>query len=157
VLADTGNEKALGPSAPVGLEIPAIGLRTDVVPIGSRPERALDGPAAGGDAPVAWDRGSPAPGEAGSSVMAGHVDAAFSQLRLLRPGDQILVHRADGALVRFVVTGVGRYPRKAFPNERVYGPHDHPELTLVTGGGAVDRNRRSDGSNLIVYARSLPD
>lgn len=157
MLADAGKEKALGPSAPVGLEIPAIGVRTDVVPIGSRPERALDVPPAGADAPVAWDCRSPAPGEAGSSVMAGHVDAAFSRLRLLRPGDEILVRRADGVLVRFAVTGVALYPRKAFPNERVYGPRDHPELTLVTGGGTFDRNRRSYGSNLIVYARSVPD
>jgi hypothetical protein len=157
VLADARKEKALGPSAPVGLEIAAIGVRTGVVPIVSRPERALDVPAAGADAPVSWDRRSPAPGEAGSSVMVGHVDAAFSRLRLLRPGDEILVHRADGSLVRFVVTGVGLYPRKAFPNERVYGPRDHPELTLVTCGGTFDRNRRSYGSNLVVYARSVPD
>ena len=168
MLADAAKEQTLGPSAPVGLEIPAIGLRADVVPIGSRPERALDEPAGvpvggadapvgGADAPVGWDRRSPAPGELGSSVMVGQVEAAFAGLRLLRPGDEILVRRADGSLVRFVVTGIGLYPRKAFPNERVYGPRDHPELTLVTRGGTIDRNRRSYGSNLIVYARSVPD
>jgi len=186
VLADAAKEQTLGPSAPVGLEIPAIGLRADVVPIGSRPEWALDepagvpvrgadapvggagapvggadapawAPAGGTDAPVGWDRRSPVPGELGSSVMVGQVEAAFAGLRLLRPGDEILVRRADGVLVRFVVTGIGLYPRKAFPNERVYGPRDHPELTLVTRGGTIDRNRRSYGSNLIVYARSVPD
>ena len=179
MLADAAKDQTLGPSAPVGLEIPAIGLRADVVPIGSRPERALDEPAGvpvgdadalvgsadapagvpagGADAPVGWDRRSPAPGELGSSVMVGEVEAAFAGLRLLRPGDEILVRRADGSLVRFVVTGIGLYPRKAFPNERVYGPRDHPELTLVTRGGTIDRNRRSYGSNLIVYARSVPD
>ena len=163
MLADARKEKAPGSSAPVGLEIPAIGVRADVVPIVSRPERALDVPAASADAPVAWDRRSPAPGEAGSSVIVGHVDAAadgpaaFSRLRLLRPGDEIVVHRADGVLIRFVVTGVGLYPRKAFPNERVYGPRDHPELTLVTCGGTFDRNRRSYGSNLLVYARRVQD
>jgi sortase (surface protein transpeptidase) len=162
VLADARKEKALGLSVPVGLEIPAIEVRADVVPIGSRPERALDVPAASVDAPVAWDRRSPAPGEAGSSVIVGPVDTAadgpavFSRLRLLRPGDEILVHRADGVLVRFVVTGVGLYPRKAFPNERVYGRRDHPELTLMTCGGAFDLHRRSYGSNLVVYARSTP-
>jgi sortase (surface protein transpeptidase) len=150
VLADAGKEQVLGPSAPVGLEIPAVGVRTEVVPIGSRPERALDVPAAGADEPVAWDRRSPAPGEPGSAVMAGHAGAAFSRLRLLRPGDEIVVRRADGVLVRFVVTGVGLHPRKAFPNERVHGPRDHPALTLVTRGGSY-------GSNLVVYARSVPD
>jgi hypothetical protein len=215
VLADAAREQTLGPSTPVGLEIPAIGVRVDVVPIGSRPERALDVPVSFADAPVsgvamavpipgadmavagvdtavagvdtavagvdtavagvdtavagvdtavagadtavAWDRWSAAPGELGSSVMVGRVDAAFAGLRLLRPGDEILVRRADGVLVRFVVTGVGIYPQKAFPNQRVYGSRDHPELTLVTRGGTVDRNRRSYGSNLVVYARSVPD
>ncbi|MCU7729195.1 sortase [Actinoplanes sp. KI2] len=157
MLADARKEKALGPSVPVGLEIPAIGVRTDVVPIGSRPERALDVPAASADAPVGWDRRTPAPGEAGSSVIVGQADAvadgpaAFARLRLLRPGDEILVDRADGVRVRFVVTGVGLYPRKAFPNERVYGHRDHPELTLVTRGGTIDN------TNLVVYARSVPD
>ena len=154
--------RTIGGNVPVRLEIPAIDVRADVVPVGARPERALESPAPSGNAPVAWYRESPAPGETGSAVIVGHVEAAhdgppaFSRLRLLRPGDEILVGRADGVSVRFVVTGVALYPTKAFPNERVYGPREHPELTLVTYGGGFDRNRLSYTTNLIVYARSVP-
>ncbi|MFI5897905.1 sortase domain-bontaining protein [Actinoplanes sp. NPDC051513] len=156
MLTDAGGRpeqaRAPGPSAPVELQIPAIELRTAVVPIGLRPDRTLDLPAPGEDAPAAWYRGSPTPGENGSSVIAGRVDSAehgpavFHRLRLLRPGDEIQVRRADGSEVRFVVIGVGLHPKKAFPNERVFGPRDYPVLTLVTSGGAHP-------ANVVVFAR----
>ncbi|WP_433360326.1 sortase domain-containing protein [Actinoplanes sp. CA-142083] len=153
MLTDAGGKpeqtRAAGPSAPVALEIAAIELRADVVPIGLRPDRSLDVPPPGPGEPAGWYQHSPAPGEKGSSVIAGHVDggSVFHRLRLLRPGDEIVVRRADGAEPRFVVIGVGIYPKKAFPNERVYGPRDYPVLTLVTIGGP-------HGANLVVFART---
>jgi sortase (surface protein transpeptidase) len=139
--------RELGRSVPVGLEIPAIGVRTDVVPIGLRPDRALEAPA-----PAAgWFHQSPAPGEPGAAVIAGPADsddgpAVFHQLRLLRPGDEILVRRGDGLTVCFAVTAVGLYPRDAFPGDLVHGPREHPELTLVTRSSAY-------AANVVVFAR----
>lgn len=123
--------------APIGLEIPAIGLRTAVVPIGPRPDSHLD--ALLGDLPVAWHRESAEPGAAGASVIVGHVEG----LRLLRPGDQIVVRRADGGEGRFAVTRIGLYPEHAFPTEP-----GHPGLTLITPG--------TYSGNLVVFADSLP-
>jgi len=45
--------------------------------------------------------GTPAPGEAGSSVIAAHRDTHFSFLRDVRPGDKIRVTRGDGAIYWF--------------------------------------------------------
>jgi sortase (surface protein transpeptidase) len=146
---------------PVRLEIPAIDLTADVVAIGLGPDGNLDVPSPRGDATVAWYQGSPTPGEAGSAVLVGHVDAPaggtaiFAQLRLLRPGDQAAVGRADGSVVAFAVTGIARYPKDHFPGDRLQGPRDYPALTLMTCGG-VDHDRPAHGSNLIVFARGVP-
>ncbi len=45
--------------------------------------------------------GTPAPGEAGSSVIAAHRDTHFSFLRDVRPGDEIRVTRGDGMIFWF--------------------------------------------------------
>jgi sortase (surface protein transpeptidase) len=148
--------RVLGPSMPARLEIPAIGVSTVVVPIDVRPDGTLDVPPPIGDAPAAWYRGSPTPGERGPSLIAGHAEAAdgapavFYRLRLLRPGDRIVVRRADHGEARFAVAGVGIYPTVALPADHSYGAPDQPTLTLVTVGGTQDRS-------LMVSARLLPD
>jgi hypothetical protein len=55
-----------------------------------------------------WYKLGPSPGQQGSAVIIGHVDnyqgpAVFFKLRLLRPGNRILVRLADGVTVRFAV------------------------------------------------------
>lgn len=136
MLADAGSDQksTLGPSVPVGLAIPAIGVQCALVPTAQGLEHALDGPAA-------WRSDSPAPGEPGLSVLAGHID----RLRLLRPGDELVIRRADGSEVRFTVTQVGLYPEGAFPAESAGAPRDHAELALITHG--------SYSGNLVVFAR----
>jgi hypothetical protein len=118
VLAGAGGRPVLGPSVPVGLDISSIGVRTAVTAIGLRPDRTFDAPAPRSDAPAGWFRRTPTPGEPGASVIVGPADAddgpaVFHRLRLLRPGDEIVVRRADGGDVGFTVTAVGRYPRAA--------------------------------------------
>jgi sortase (surface protein transpeptidase) len=92
-------------------------------------------------------------------VIAGHVDSAdrpgaFFPLRAVVPGDPIRVTRADGSVVRFVVTRVARFPKSAFPTAEVYGTTPDAELRLVTCGGAFDRAARSYVDNVVVFARA---
>ncbi len=47
---------------------------------------------------------SPAPGEAGTSIIAAHRDTHFAFLRDIAPGDEVVVERADGSLAYFRVT-----------------------------------------------------
>ena len=49
--------------------------------------------------------GTPKAGERGAAVYAAHRDTHFAFLAKVRPGDEILVTRADGQLARFEVTG----------------------------------------------------
>lgn len=144
--------------APTRVRVPSLAIDAAVEGVGVDSLGALAVPADG--ATAGWYAAGPAPGAAGPAVLAGHVDgggrpAVFARLGELRPGDDVLVDRADGTTVRFVVTRVGRHPKDAFPTAAVYGPTTGPELRLVTCGGAFDRAAGSYLDNVVVWARPV--
>jgi sortase (surface protein transpeptidase) len=141
--------------APAGVRVPAIGMDSALVLLGVDAERRLVPPEDFGTA--GWFAEGPVPGAPGPAVIAGHVDsyegpAVFSRLHELTPGDEVLVDRADGSTARFEVRSVQRYPKDAFPTERVYGPTPRSELRLITCGGAFDTGARSYEDNVVVSA-----
>jgi hypothetical protein len=81
----------------------------------------------------------------------------FYRLRDLRPGDQILVVRADRRVVRFAVDSLASHPKQALPSEAVYGATTAPALRLITCAGSFDRASRSYRDNLVVSATRVPD
>jgi sortase (surface protein transpeptidase) len=112
------------------------------------------------DPPVVagWYAPGTRPGDPGSAVILGHVDskhapAVFYRLRELRRGDEVLVGRADGSTLRFVVQRTQQYPKARFPTDDVYYPTLTPELRLVTCGGEFDSSWGHYLSNIIVFAR----
>jgi Sortase domain len=143
-------------SKPVRLEIPAIGVSTSLLRLGLEPDGAMEVPGDFGRA--GWFAEGPAPGQVGPSVIAGHVDsrtgpAVFYRLRDLRPGDPVLVERADGSRLRFLVERARGFPKTTFPTQDVFGPVPAAELRLITCGGEFDRARGSYRDNLVVFAR----
>jgi len=143
---------------PVGLIIPAIGVRTRLIRLGTTGRGALQVPRA--TTVAGWYTRSPVPGAVGASVIAGHVDSyagpgVFFRLRLLLPRDRIYVRRADGALAVFRVTSVRTYLKSRFPSAAVYGPAPGPQLRLITCGGAFDPVTRSYLANVVVYAAGV--
>jgi sortase (surface protein transpeptidase) len=146
-------------AAPVGLVIPAIGVRTPLIRLGRTPSGALQVP--GTTAVAGWYTGSPRPGEIGAAVIAGHVDSylgpgVFFRLRLLRRGNLVLVRRANGSLVAFRVVQARLYLKASFPTAAVYGPAPAAELRLITCGGTFDPATGSYLSNVIVSAIEVP-
>lgn len=147
---------APGPAAdPVRVRVPGIGVDSPLERLGVDAAGALETPA--DYARAGWFDGGPAPGDVGPAVLAGHVDstagpAVFWRLRDLRPGDEVLVDRADGTTARFTVTRVERHPKDAFPTDEVYGPTPDAQLRLVTCGGEFDRAARSYRDNVVVFA-----
>jgi Sortase domain len=142
-------------SPPVRLAIPAIGVATPLVRLGLEADGGMQVPADFGRA--GWFTGGPAPGQLGPSVIAGHVDsrtgpAVFYRLRELRPGQAILVERADGSRLRFVVEQARSYPKERFPTAAVFGPVPETALRLITCAGGFDRARGSYRDNLVVSA-----
>ncbi|NUS45654.1 MAG: class F sortase [Mycobacteriaceae bacterium] len=141
-------------STPVGLHIPAIGVRTKLTRVGSGADGTVHLPHTPDIA--GWFDGGPAPGEAGSAVLLGHRDShrgpgVFFHLHRLRPGDILEIARADGTAARFMVHGVATYPTSAFPADLVYGPHGGSSLQLVSCGG-VNRHSHHNDSHVVVYA-----
>jgi sortase (surface protein transpeptidase) len=149
---------SLGPSVPVHLDIPAIGVSTPLMALGLNADGTIAVPPLRHDAPAGWYRYRPTPGEFGPAVILGHVDTArdgpavFYRLRDLRHGDTVTVGRLDGSTAVFTVTQVVQYPKLEFPTEAVYGAVDHPALRLITCGGTFDPINRQYRGNVIAYA-----
>jgi hypothetical protein len=143
-------------SSPVRLEVPAIGVAARVVRLGLGPDGAMQVP--GDFAAAGWFAGGPVPGQLGPAVIAGHVDsrtgpAVFYRLGELRPGDVVVVERADGSRLRFLVEGADRFPKAGFPTAAVFGPVPSAALRLITCAGDFDRASGHYLDNLIVSAR----
>jgi hypothetical protein len=145
---------------PVRLEIARIGVDTALQQLGQDGGGAVEvptGPRQWEDAGWYAGEGGTRPGDPGSAVILGHVDskrgpAVFYRLRELRAGDPVVVVRADGSRVRFVVERVEQYPKRRFPTEDVYYPTLSPKLRLVTCGGAFDPAAGHYRDNVIAFA-----
>lgn len=132
-------------AAPTAIAIPAIGAASTLIPTGiDQATGVLEVPDVRTPEQASWWDGSPEPGAPGPAVILGHVDGGgregvFFRLRDLEPGDEVLVDRADGSRIRFVVDNVLHLPKSDFPTGQVYGDVPRPELRLITCGGDFDR------------------
>jgi Sortase domain len=154
--------RAKGPwlshSVPLSVDIPAIGVHSELLRLGMNADGSIQVPSlttSAGEA--AWYKYSPTPGQIGASVIEGHVDsyqgpAVFFQLGALRPGDVIDVTLADGVTAIFRVTGVRDYLKAEFPTRVIYGPTDFAALRLITCGGVFDYATGHYLSSTVVFA-----
>ena len=141
-------------SAPVALQIPAIGVQVSLTTLGLNPDRTVEVPTDFRQA--GWFGLGPTPGQVGSAVILGHVDsykgpAVFFRIRALQAGDQVNVTLVDGATAHFAVTAVAMYAKDQFPAQQVYASHGDSALQLVTCGGSFDTQSRSYRSNIVAY------
>jgi hypothetical protein len=139
---------------PVRVEVPAVGLKAAVVAVGVGVDGSIDVPT---PSIAGWYRLGAAPGAAGPAVLVGHVDwmsgpAVFYDLTGVRAGDEVLVGRADGSVVRFVVNRISEVRKAAFPTNAVFAPTIRPALRLITCWGAFDAHSRHYLDSLIVWA-----
>lgn len=147
-------------AAPVRVEIPSVGIVSDLERLGLAADGAIRTPddwdAAG------WYRRGPRPGQQGAAVILGHVDsktgpAVFYRLSELRAGDRITVTRADGTVAVFETNRVEQHSKTRFPTDDVYYPTPQPTLRLVTCGGEFDADAGSYRDNLVVFARLVAE
>jgi sortase (surface protein transpeptidase) len=145
------------PAAPTRIVVPALGLDSALIPLGTGPAGELQPP----ESPdvAGWFAGGAVPGQPGPAVVAGHVDShsgpgVFFRLAELRPGDRIDVLSPDGPAA-FRVSWTEAIAKTEFPTDRVYGPTPVPELRLVTCGGTFDRGTGHYRGNVIVHAELL--
>ncbi|GGH90797.1 class F sortase [Arthrobacter liuii] len=157
--APAAEPPVLARSQPVAMEVPSIGLRTELLSLGLRPDGSLEVPQdTGNGAPAGWYSGSPTPGERGPAVVLGHVNAlgghkgVFADLRRLAPGAEVSVARADGSTAVFVIDHGATYSKENFPTVEVYGNTAGSELRLITCDG-YDPTTGLFEDNFVIYAR----
>ncbi|MFE1174561.1 sortase domain-bontaining protein [Streptomyces sp. NPDC058773] len=168
---------AAATTRPVRITIDALGLRGAALT-----ERGLDGdglltaPPYTSPAPVGWYAEGPQPGEAGAALLVARAGddraaadrgpgarrAVFRHLTRLRPGQQVVIQRADGSTARFTVEDVQMHDRHRFDPRKAYAAHDRgrPELRLIADDSGADADRRprqhgTDGGNVIVVSAYL--
>jgi Sortase domain len=146
----------LPPSPPVELTVPRMVIQARVVPLGLDSAGRLETPPMSRPHITGWYANGPSPGERGTSVLVGHRDttkgpAIFLNLDALRPGDPVDVTREDRSVAEFTVDSVHTYARSSFPDKKVYGDAQRPELRLLTCGGHFDR-ASGYSANVVVFA-----
>ena len=145
-------------SMPVAVNIPAIGVHSKLLHLGDNSDGTIQVPSlTTQDGQAAWYKYSPTPGQAGTSLIEGHVNsyqgaAVFFRLGALHPGDSIDVRLADGITAVFRVTGVRQYLKSRFPAKTIYGATGFAALHLITCGGVFDYTTRSYLSSTVVFA-----
>jgi hypothetical protein len=145
-------------SEPVSIDIPAIGVQSNLLRLGLNPDGTIQVPPLyAKPSQAGWYEYSPTPGQIGSSVIEGHIDtyqgpSVFFRLGALHPGNQVDVTLADGTVAIFKVTGVRSYPKTSWPWHVVFGSADYPALRLITCGGTFDYSTRQYLSNTVVFA-----
>ncbi|GAC1381708.1 MAG: hypothetical protein NVSMB43_22850 [Pseudarthrobacter sp.] len=149
---------ALPASIPVRVEVPSIGVDAALTPLGKQANGEVQTPSGEPGSPGGWYQDSPTPGQTGSAVILGHVNATnsdvclFYRLHELAPGQTITVTRADHTAAVFTVDKVDVYHKSTFPTVKVYQNADGPEVRLITCGG-FNPATREYLDNTVVYAR----
>ncbi len=157
-IAAGGRGPSLRRSPPLSVDIPAIGVHSELLRLGVNPDGTIQVPSLFGRAnEAAWYKYSVTPGQIGASVIEGHVDsyqgpAVFFRLGALRPGNRVVVKLADGITAVFRVTGVRQYAKINFPAKVIYGDSRRAALHLITCGGAFDYTTGHYLSSTVVFA-----
>ncbi len=142
-------------AAPVAIRIESIGASAPVDPLGLNRDGTLEVPTDFQRA--GYYTGRSMPGAIGPAIIVAHIDsktgpAVFYRLRDLKPGADVVVTRADGTEVVFVVDRLEQHRKNAFPTDAVYGPTPDATLRLITCGGSWDAAAGHYRDNTIAFA-----
>ncbi|MFD8717495.1 class F sortase [Streptomyces sp. NPDC059629] len=148
--------EALPRSTPTRLIIPKISVDAPFTTLTIGSSGQLQPPPADDINLVGWYSRGVSPGEAGTAIIAGHVDtkisaAVFARLDELGRGDRFTVDRADGTKADFVVDDADTFAKDDFPSERVYADTRRPEVRLITCAGDYDHDVKDYTENLVVF------
>ena len=151
-----GNSVVTGATAspPVAVAIPALGVRARIVPEGIGPGGALDIPP---PAEVGWYDQGPAPGQDGTTVLAGHIDdhgvaGAFLRLNDLQAGATVRVTTASGRVAAYTVTERRMLPQDDLASSGLLSQQGAPELVMISCGGDYDEATHLYLDNIVIVA-----
>lgn len=147
--------RAVRSAEPVRLKIPALGIDTEIVPVGLTANGDMDTPKSAVWA--GWFKYGSAPGESGSAVIAGHINTRytshgiFEHLADIQTGDDVYVTNAGGQTFHFTVTGKNDVAYNA-PTESIFAKTGTPRLELITCDGIWMPAKHVYAERLVVSA-----
>lgn len=125
---------------PVEMEIPRIGVKAPVVPVGTEADGKMQSPTGAVD--IGWWKGR-RPGM-GNALFAAHVNwngalGTFYRLKELREGDEIIV-RGDGQTMTYRIAWVRNFSGGIDATDLLGNKSGEQIATLITCGGQFDRS-----------------
>ena len=137
---------------PAELEIPRLGVRAPIVPVGTEADGTMASPGSGVD--VGWWSGRK-PGE-GNALFDAHVDwggkpGPFARLSELKPGDEVIVRGADGD-VTYRISWLRKFDRNIDATEILGNASGEQVATLITCFGPFDRSIGTRRERLVARA-----
>jgi hypothetical protein len=143
------------PGAALPTQLAIAGRSVAIAPVGAHGQE-LDLP----DAPDMvgwWSSGAVPAQQAGSVLIAGHIDSArwgigiLSLLTTLQPGSVIAIKDTDDRTWSYRMIARRAYAKNALPAD-LFTTNGSARLVLLTCGGRFDRIRQQYDRNLVVYA-----
>lgn len=147
--------------APTRIRIPSIGVDAAIKRVALAADGSMDVPKRPLD--TAWYELGPRPGEAGSALIAGHVDwwygarGVFADLEKVKAGDRLTVRDDRGSVATFVVRDRRLYDAEADATEVFTSSDGQAHLNLVTCAGAWDKSAKQYARRLVVFTDKVTD
>lgn len=151
----------LAPADPDDIEIPQLGVRSTLIPLGLTPNGELRTPDVKRPEQAGYyrqGRNGVLPGAIGPALIAAHRDGAgrkgaFHRLGELRDGDTFHVDLKDRTRLTFTVYRVLHIDKGSFPTGEVFQDTLGPEARLVTCSGEFLGGRTGYKDNTIIFAK----
>lgn len=147
----------VAPDLPRYLKIPKLGVFARVTQAGVTASGALGTPSNVYD--TAWYTGSAKPGQAGATLLDGHVSSwttrgVFYGLKKLTPGDSLQIVRGDGTLLNYKVVKTQVYQSNNVDMKAAITPITAGKsgLNLITCTGQLQKGTDQFNQRLIVFA-----
>jgi len=140
---------------PVALRIPSLGVDGNAIrPVGVEANGEYEVPIA---SEVGWYRFGSAPGESGSSVLAGHIaydgeNGVFANLVDVDLGSTVELTLDDGSSLAYEIVDLATFEKTALPFDDIFSESGSDRLVLITCGGNFNPGLRSYESNVVAYA-----
>jgi LPXTG-site transpeptidase (sortase) family protein len=157
--ADASDTCERGP-VPITLRIPAIGVDAPIEVL-ETVAGVMQQPS--DEVHVAWYKESARLGEVGNIWLAAHLNcwgfpqAVFSDLKLLREGDEVTVLDASETPFHYTVEWVRQESNLEPPRQEVLGMTGHEAVTLITCGGEWDNTISEYNERTVARAVRMHD
>jgi LPXTG-site transpeptidase (sortase) family protein len=157
VTAKTVAAYQVAPDLPRYIKISKIGVNARVLQVGVTSSGALGTPTSVFD--TAWYTGSAKPGEAGATLIDGHVSSwssngVFYNIKKLVAGDTITIQKGDGTLLTYSVVKTVAYDASNVDMQSLVQTAQVGKsgLNLITCGGKYDSKSGEFTQRIAVYA-----